>query len=97
VRVYHSTSRETAEAIERDGFRDGTGTYLTSEKFTGVWVSDRPLDENEGGMAEALLIVEVPDAELEPYEWVEEGKPYREWLVPAELLNGHGITERADY
>jgi len=24
---------------------------------------------------------------LATFEWVEEGKPYREWLVPAALLN----------
>jgi hypothetical protein len=24
---------------------------------------------------------------LAPYEWIEEGKPYREWLAPAAVLN----------
>jgi len=26
-------------------------------------------------------------ADLAEYEWIEEGKPYREWLVPAALIN----------
>ena len=27
--------------------------------------------------------------ELAAYEWVDEGNYYREWLVPAETVNGH--------
>lgn len=46
MRVYHRT--DYAAAILGDGFRDATGTYLTGEEHSGVWVSDRPLDEDEG-------------------------------------------------
>jgi hypothetical protein len=33
--------------------------------------------------------VDLPldDAQLGEFEWIEEGKQYREWLVPAALLN----------
>ena len=56
--------------------------------FTGVWLSDVPLDENEGAWGPVLLKVNVPmsESDLDYYEWVEEGKGYREWLVPSELL-----------
>jgi hypothetical protein len=30
------------------------------------------------------------------YEWVKEGKPYREWLIPAAILNGAGQVKLAD-
>ena len=29
----------------------------------------------------------MTDAELLDFEWIEEGKPYREWLIPAEVIN----------
>jgi hypothetical protein len=32
--------------------------------------------------------VTIPDdLDLDEYEILEEGKPYREWIVPAQLLN----------
>ncbi len=43
-----------------------------------------PLDVNEGAKGDALLRVtlELSGEELLKYEWIEEGKPYREWLIP---------------
>jgi hypothetical protein len=84
-RVFHRTP--FAEQISEVGFRDATGNYLTSNQYTGVWVSDIALDINEGASGDGLFVVEIPEAVLTPYEWIEEGKPYREWLVPATLLN----------
>lgn len=86
VRVYHRTDH--AGAIVEHGFRDATGTYMTDHEFSGVWVADRPLDPNEGAWGRFVISLDVPESELEPYEWVEEGRFYREFLVPAELLNG---------
>jgi hypothetical protein len=43
-----------------------------------------PLDANDGVMGDALLAVTF---DLAPFEWVEEGKGYREWLVPAAFIN----------
>ena len=34
----------------------------------------------------------IPESELGEYEWIEEGKPYREWLAPAELINAKGTV-----
>lgn len=90
-KVFHRTSAAAWRAIRREGFRDASGTYMTSSEHTGVWVSDRPLDENEGAGGDVLLSLEVPDlSALAPYEWVEESKGYREWLVPAAVLNSYG-------
>lgn len=92
VLVCHCTTREAAEAILVDGFRDGTGSYMTDRTWSGVWLSDVPLDANEGAGGDALLAVELdlPAAELGGYEWPEEGKPYREFLVPAAVVNRVG-------
>jgi len=85
MKVYHRTLHSAA--ILREGFRDSTGTYMTDQEFTGVWVSDCPLDINEGGRGDVVLTLDVPIDVFERYEWIEEGKPYRESLIPASVLN----------
>lgn len=89
MKLYHRTTKEAADAILQDGFKDGTGGYLTTNIYSGIWLSDVPLDENEGACGDVLLqvTVEASEHELADYEWVEERKPYREWLVPASFLN----------
>ncbi len=94
MRLYHRTN--AAEPILSHGFRDGTGSDLTLGQHTGVWVSDVPLDGQEGAVGEALLAVEVDEVLITQYEWIEEEKPYREWLVPAALLNQQAETTLLD-
>lgn len=54
-----------------------------------MWLSDSPLDENEGASGDIVLevTIDLPESKVAQYEWVEEGKGYREFLVPAELIN----------
>jgi len=89
--LFHSTSYENAASILREGFRDSTANFMTSTSHTGVWFSNVPLDENEGACSEALLRVSVnlSEEELAGYEWVEEHKGYREWLIPANIIAAH--------
>jgi hypothetical protein len=95
MRAYHRTAN--AQAILADGFRDGEGTYLTDRLWRGVWVSASPFAANEGVTGTDLLAVDMPDAVFERYEWVEEGKPYREALIPAVVINGFPVeTVSAD-
>lgn len=42
------------------------------------------------GRPNALLGVEIPEDIAIPFEFVEDGKTYREFLVPAELVNRYG-------
>ncbi len=90
---YHRTSVAAAKCILREGFRDGCGTYLTDQLLSGVWISDRPLDASEGATGEVLLKIEVPADLVRDYEWREDGKPYREFMVPADTLNWHGRVQ----
>jgi hypothetical protein len=85
--LYHRTDH--ADAIHREGFKDAEGRYLTAEIHRGVWVSDIPLDINEGARGDDLFVIEIPESVLADYEWVEEFKGYREFLIPAALLNGY--------
>lgn len=96
--LWHRTRADAANAILRDGFRDAKGTYFTDREFSGVWLSDRTLDENEGACGEALLRVSLDCAEgdIRDFEWIEEGKSYREWLIPASFVNAHGTIERLE-
>jgi hypothetical protein len=70
---------------------------VTEQTWRGVWVSDRPIDVNEGASGDTLLAMDVPIAIFEEYEWVGEDKPYRESLIPATTLNelgaGIGVVE----
>jgi hypothetical protein len=88
VKLYHVTYADRVAAIVADGFIDGEGTYMTTELWKGVWLSDWPLDENQGARGDRVVEVEFGDlAPLAEHEWIEENKGYREWHVPAELIN----------
>jgi len=96
-RVYHATSSEIGDLIEKGGFRDATGTYLTANEYTGVWISDSPMDDGDGipGCSmECYFEITILEEVIAEYEWVEEFKSYREWLVPADLLNQYPRKRR---
>jgi hypothetical protein len=75
----------------------GTPGHVRGSVHTGVWVSAEPLDENEGACGDVLLaIVGLCEEDVAPFEWIEEGKGDREFLVPAALLNERGIVGVVD-
>jgi len=88
MKLYHRTYR--AREILTEGFRDGKGRYMTDREWEGVWFSDRPLNLNEGAGGDTLLAIEIPENAIAEYEWIEDGKPYREFLIPASLANQYG-------
>ena len=101
MRLFHVTGNKNAEAILKEGFKegfrgirpgvgDGTETYLTDREWSGVWISDKPFDDAHRSVGITLFAIEIPEEDISDLEWVEEGKPYREWLVPAALLNSYG-------
>lgn len=92
---FHRTTEAGAAAILRKGFRDTKGTYGATQEHEGVWLSDVPLDVNEGAKGDSLLVVEIDSVYVENNEWVEKGKCYREYQVRAEILNRHATVRRA--
>jgi len=88
MHYWHYTA--AAEATLSEGFKDHTGLYLTPETFTGVWASNVPLDEGTfGGVYPSSTSGEEPchlvvECDTDLSEWA---KTYREFLVPAEVLN----------
>ena len=90
MRFFHITSNANAEAILKEGFRDGTGHYLADQEWTGVWVSREPFDGQYQNGTTTLFAVEIPEDAISEFEWIEEAKTIREWLIPAALLNSYG-------
>ena len=96
--LYHRTTAGAAKAILDSGFRDRRGHFgLKNEvevELKGVWLSDVPLEGNDFGSADrdTLLAVTLDDQDLVEWEAVEEGgvRSYREWLVPAAVINARG-------
>jgi RNA:NAD 2'-phosphotransferase (TPT1/KptA family) len=84
---YHGTSPEAAAVILQMGFLDGE-----RDGICGIWISDRPVGESGGETYLAIAIdrsVLPADAEC---EFTLEGSTYREWCVPAKVLNEHGTV-----
>ena len=94
LKLFSRVTPTEAEQILAGGFKDHTGTYTHGEEWTGVWVSDRPRGcyEDVPLTTTVLLGIElpVPEAEIEDWQWGRPGETYREWLLPAELLNTRG-------
>ena len=82
----HETSNENAAAIQAESFRDTGG--MTKANVAGAFLSYRPLDASEGPR-DTVVAVDLPlsKADLDQYEWKEEGKGYREWLISAAVNN----------
>ena len=62
---------------------------MTDIMWKGVWLADEPLDCGAGAKGFTVLSVKIPIDNIRRYEWVEEGKLYREFLVPAALVNSY--------
>jgi hypothetical protein len=97
MRLYHPTLHSAD--ILRDGFGESSGAYLTETDHSGVWLYDRPVAIQMGGGDEAVLLeIDIPESLVAPFEWGS-GLPYRQFLMPAALINLHGrprVVEDAD-
>jgi hypothetical protein len=98
VKLFHRTTRGNAARILRCGFEDRSGSYGTAVRHRGVWLSTAPLTENEGASGDVLLAIEmsISEPDLSEHEWLEDGKPYREFLLPAAVVNARGALSVAE-
>ncbi len=85
MRLYHRT--DAKDTILAEGFTDAEGDYLTERLHGGVLLTDRILDSAEVAAGEDVLDLEIPEEIVAPFEWIEGVKGYREFLVPAEIVN----------
>jgi hypothetical protein len=91
VLFFHRT--RFAQEILRNGFVDGTDRYLTVQDWSGVWLSDCPLEASEGAIGTVVLVVEAPESLMAGYEWRQPEQQYREYCAPAEVVNRYPIRK----
>src|SRR6266849_687765 len=95
---YHRTNAVDAREIIDSGFTNTSGYFLNNRIWTGVWLSSIPIDVEPDAEADSLLMVKlkIDERELSRWEWVAEGRSYREWLVPAAIVNRCAAVEMVD-
>jgi len=102
MRLYHVTDRESAQLILEQGFQDAEVIHDDRELLIGIWLADRCLADEEdvgprlGPVPDVALCVDVPAAQVEPYERRDTQKPYREFCVPARVVHEHEIAGPRD-
>jgi hypothetical protein len=102
--LWHRTA--SASVILTGGWRDGgdaegqRAALANPELGTGVYLSNRPLDSNEGAKGDQLLriVLALTEQDIAAYEVIEESgeSTYREWCIPAAVLNANGRTIEAE-
>lgn len=85
--LYHATTAEGAQQIDAHGFSDTAGYYRPEVDRAGVWVSDRPHAVEGASAPPVFVTVEAPEPSIAEYEWSQPNQSFREWLVPAKVLN----------
>lgn len=102
MKLYHITSDENAILIAKNGFKDNSGSYgVVSSKAgqskvsVGVFLSDRIFEQRRRHDSDCVFVLDIPEKEIEPYEWKEEIKNYREWCIPAKIINKYFINRKA--
>jgi hypothetical protein len=86
MRLYHVSDH--AETILASGFSDGSGFFRSGKLHRGVWLYDRPIEEGIERAANArTVVVDVPDDVALRHEWLDEPRPYRQFLIPARVAN----------
>ena len=51
------------------------------------------LDANEGAFGDTVIRIRLDEQEITRFEWIDEGKTYREWCIPVQLVNGSKSAE----
>jgi hypothetical protein len=89
VRLYHRTTRANAALIRRDGFLDRDDRYTSDFDDRGVWFSDQARQAMDVGSGGSVMSIDLAlsQQELAVFEWTQDEAPYREWLIPAPLVN----------
>lgn len=97
--LFHRTTIAQAREVAKNGFLDrkwdlgmlDTGSEEEAVSVTGIWLSGRPLSNDEGvdGDAQLEVVLDISEEDLEPFEL--EGLLWdtRFWVAPADFLNRH--------
>lgn len=112
VLLFHRTTIGDARAVVKRGFVDERWNFGVQDprtgaelKVAGVWLSDRPLQQDEGPPGDAVLevLLDAAEEELEPFALHTTLWEARLWVVPAALINRrgavriHGVDPRTSF
>jgi len=71
MRFFHATTQKSANAILREGFRDGEGSYMFSPEdleeafgrptLSGVFVASGPTSSQDGAAGDVVLELELSE------------------------------------
>src|SRR5205823_11872996 len=89
MHLYFPTTRANAYAILRAGFHNRARSQRQDADWTGVLLYDRPRSLPDGEL-HVLVSIDWADHDLEPYERHTGSTGYREFLIPAAMLNRYG-------
>jgi cyanophycinase len=88
IRLFHRTA--SAQEIFRKGFLDSLENGSRDGAWEGSWFADEPLSTSDGPDGDTFLVLDVPRSVVEPFEWVDPEKPYREFILPRDVANELG-------
>ena len=100
--LYHETARANLASILKNGVRDdGPQPYAPGHRY-GVYVADVPPRFRSGrDWVRIAIDADLSEPQLAPYaynvaSWPPHGNTYREWCIPARVLNGFPRYEATD-
>lgn len=105
MKLFHITTKSSAELISKTGFRDGMGNYgIYDQKkqrpkyIKGVFLADEvvPYLTKEEGETDSVFVLDIPEKVILEFEIIEKRKGYREWCIPSKLVNKY-FTDRFVY
>ena len=99
--VFHVTTRENAEQIRLNGFIDPQEININGHECVpieeGVYFADQPLQDGSlDSEANFYFQIDIPDEILDEFEAADEASEvvsYREWVIPADVVNKY-FTDR---
>lgn len=92
ILLYHRTP--AGRQILRTGFVDSVANPVRDGAWEGSWFSDVPLPTEDGPAGDDILVLEVPVDVAERFEWRDEQKPYRQFVLPRQVANRFGPPRR---
>ena len=99
--LYHLTTKRNAEKIEAGGLIDGTGSYMLTREGSGLWYLDSVREFDARPEVDTVLTFSIPAGVAVQYEWEDEVKPYREFLIPAsvvvQFLPPESVTNKCEH
>jgi hypothetical protein len=89
LRLFYGTTSRTAAEVVRTGFTNCDPEYGEDKELpASVVLLDAPMFRDAYDLE--IVVVDIPELVVLPYEWITETRIHRRFMVPAEVVNAHG-------